>query len=72
MQESIDQQFKELQEQIKLYKEEGEKKKLEEAELTKVMIDYKSKFNEFDKSIKMSRKNLTQYEKEISNMNKKI
>ena len=36
------------------------------------MNDYKSRFGEFDKSMKQSRKTLTAYEKEISNMNKQI
>ena len=70
---NIESQMQEqLEAQIKVYKEQTAKKKEEEVELTKVMNDYKTRFNEFDKSMKQSRKTLTAYEKEISNMNKQI
>ena len=61
-----------IKKQIEIYKEETEKKKVEETELTKVMNDYKTRFGEFDKSIKLSRKTMQQYEKEIVTMNRKI
>ena len=68
---SIESQMQEqLEAQIKVYKEQTAKKQEEEKELTKVMNDYKTRFNEFDKSMKQSRKTLTAYEKEISNMNR--
>jgi len=47
-----------LESQIKLYQENSIKKKEEEKELSKVMNDYKFRFNEFDKSMKQSKKTL--------------
>lgn len=47
-----------LESQIKLYQENSSKKKEEEKELSKVMNDYKFRFNEFDKSMKQSKKTL--------------
>jgi len=37
-----------------------------------VLDDYKARFVEFEKSIKLSKKTLGQYEKEIMSMNRKI
>lgn len=68
---NIETQMKDqLDQQITVYKEQTIKKTEEEIELTKVMNDYKTRFNEFDKSMQQSRKTLTAYEKEINNMNK--
>lgn len=61
-----------LESQIKLYQENSTKKKEEEKELSKVMNDYKFRFNEFDKSMKQSKKTLQAYEKEIAGMNRQI
>ncbi len=41
------------------------KKKKEEEELKKVLNEYRTRYNEFDKNTKNSRKTLAQYEKEI-------
>ena len=59
-----------LDTQIKLYKENTQKKKDEEKELTTVMNDYKARFAEFDKSMRQSKKTLTAYEKEVSGMDR--
>ena len=72
MEESLKQQEKDLQEQTKIYIAEMEKKNEEEKELAKVFDDYKGRFVDFDKSIKMSRSNMKTYEKEIAAMNKRI
>ena len=48
-----------------MYKEQIIAKQGEEAELTKVNLEYKGRFGEFDKSIKASRKTMQTYEKEI-------
>jgi len=52
-----------LESQIKLYQENSSKKKEEEKELSKVMNDYKFRFNEFDKSMKQSKKNFVSLRK---------
>ena len=68
---SIESQMKEqLDQQITVYKEQTIKKKEEEFELAKVLNDYKTRFLEFDKSMKQSKKTLSAYEKEISSMNR--
>ena len=72
MKESMEGQEEDLKKQIGVYIEEADKKKLEEAELQKVLDDYKARFVEFEKSIKLSKKTLGQYEKEIMSMNRKI
>ena len=61
-----------MRKQIDVYKEEAVKKKGEEEQLVKVLDDYKERFQEFDKSIKQSKKTLVQYEKEVGNMNRTI
>ena len=65
MEESVAQQALDIAEQTKLYKEELTKKMVEEDEMFKVATDYKARFADFDKSLKVSRANLKQYEKEI-------
>ena len=48
------------------------KKKDEEQQMNTVLKEYKTRFVEFDKSIRQSRKTLQQYEKEIASMNRTI
>lgn len=62
----------ELAKQIDIYKNNTDIKKEEEAQLQKVLHEYKSKFSEFDKSTKSTRKTLSQYEKDLGAMNRKI
>ena len=65
-------QEEDIKKQIQIYREETAKKKVEEAQLTKVEKEYAQKFKEFETSVRMSKKNLTQYEKEVNSMNRKI
>lgn len=58
MSEQIKQQEEDIQKQIELYKEGIETKKKEEADLKKILDDYKTKYKEFDNGIKQSRKTL--------------
>lgn len=66
------QMSEQLVEQIKVYKEQTEKKKEECNELEKVQIDYKTRYTEFEKSMRQSQKTLSTYEKEIGNLNRTI
>ena len=72
LKEQLSTHNEELTKQIDIYKSNTSIKKEEEAQLQKVLGEYKSKFNEFDKSTKQSRKTLSQYEKDIGAMNRKI
>ena len=72
LKEQLSTHNEELAKQIDIYKNNTSIKKEEEAQLQKVLGEYKSKFNEFDKSTKQSRKTLSQYEKDIGAMNRKI
>ena len=58
MSDQLSQQEKDIKKQIDLYKEEAMKKIPEEEELNKVLKEYKTRFAEFDKSIKQSKKTL--------------
>ena len=55
-----------------VYKEETAKKEEEESQMSAVLKDYKSKFADFDKNMKQSKKTLSEYEKEIARMNRTI
>jgi septal ring factor EnvC (AmiA/AmiB activator) len=57
---------------VDIYKSNTTIKKEEEDQLQKVLSEYKSKFAEFDKSTKQSRKTLGQYEKDLGAMNRKV
>lgn len=70
MNEQLSTQEEDIKKQIELYKSEAIKKENEEAELSKVLNDYKTRFGEFDKSLKQSRKTLQQYDKESAQLTK--
>jgi hypothetical protein len=44
----------------------------EEKELLKILADYKAKYTEFDKSMKMSRDTFKNYDKELKKMDIRI
>ena len=62
--EQIEKQFEDLTKQSEIYSEETEKKKVEELELLKVLKEYKSKYQEFEKATKKSAAAQNQLEKE--------
>lgn len=62
--EQIEKQFEDLTKQSEIYREETEKKKTEELELLKVLKEYKSKYQEFEKATKKSSAAQNQLEKE--------
>ena len=47
-------------------------KQTEEKELEKVLVDYKGKYQEFDRAMKKSRETFKKYELEIKNLDKII
>lgn len=64
-------QEEEIRKQVILYAEQTQKKTEEETELTKVLADYKKKYDEFAKAMKKSRETFKVYEGEIKSMNQR-
>lgn len=72
MMEQLAAQEVDVKKQIDIYREQLAIKKGEEDELTKVRDEYKSRFQEFDKTLKQSRTTVKTYEKEISTLDRNI
>ena len=62
-------QEEEIKKQIVIYQEQAKIKGEEERELTKVLADYRKKYEEFNKAMKKSRETFKVYEGEIKNLN---
>jgi len=58
--------------QIELYQEQTVAKKDEEKKLQEIHDDYKQKFTNFDKNVKQTKKQINQYDKELSLLDRKI
>ena len=71
MSKKIAAQEEEIKRQVVVYQEQQRIKRDEEAELKKVLEDYRKKHEEFAKAMKKSRDTFKVYETEIKNMNQR-
>lgn len=69
MTEKIYMQECEIKKQIVVYLEQTQLKQKEEQEMSRVLADYKGKYEEFSKAMKKSRETFKVYEGEIKTMN---
>jgi len=60
-----------VKEKTEIYITQTERKKEEEKELLKILIDYRQKFQEFDKANKKTRDYYKNFEKEIRQLDAK-
>ena len=69
MSKKIFAQEDEIKKQVLIYRQQTDLKTEEEKELAKVLVDYRKKYEEFNKAMKKSRETFKTYEGEIKNLN---